>query len=332
MNKNFIDFMRGFANQKLAVAVSGGVDSICLMCWLAEIGANITCLHVHHGLRAAADVESQYVADLCAQIGVPCHIFRWTGEKPTHGLEAAARDARYKFMTDFCRENNIDALMIAHQSDDQIETFLMNLARGSGLGGLAAMRPVTYRDGVKIVRPLLNVSRAELRKWCDDNNIKYFIDEMNSDPKYTRVRIRQNRHLLSERLGISDARILLAIENLGRARDVLADNVNELTATVMRDDYAMFSESFLFDLAPEIRLKFLGTLIQRIGGDAYPARLKSLNLAISRLGNDATFTLGHCTLRRFGDEILIVPEGARTSFRKRHEKEKRNNKKQNKQY
>lgn len=331
MNKNFIDFMRDYAGQKLAVAVSGGIDSVCLLCWLAEIGADITCLHVHHGLRAAADVESEYVADLCRRLNVPCHIFRWTGDKPTAGLEAAARDARYKFMTDFCRANNIDALMIAHQSDDQVETFLMNLGRGSGLSGLAAIRPITYRDGVKIVRPLLNVSRAELRTWCDDNNVRYFIDEMNSDPKYTRVRIRQNRHLLSEQLGISDARILLAIENLGRARDALDGNVNELLAHVMRDDYAMFPESFLFDLGPEIRLKFLGTLIQRIGGDRYPPRLASLSGATTRLTTDCKFTLGHCTLRRYRNEILIVPEGARTSIRKKHEKEKRNNK-QNKQH
>lgn len=327
MNKKFIDFMSPFMDKKLAVAVSGGVDSVCLLCWLGEIGANITCLHVHHGLRSNADIESQYVADLCKQLGVPCHIFRWTGEKPAHGLEAAARDARYKFMTDFCRENDIDSLLIAHQSDDQIETFLMNLARGSGLSGLAAIAPITYRDGVKIVRPLLNVSRKELRDWCDANNVKYFMDEMNDDPKYTRVRIRQNRHILSEKLGISDARILLAIENLGRARDVLAENVNDLISQVMRNDYAMFSESFLFDLAPEIRLKFLGTLILRIGRDQYPPRLKSLIAAMTRLTGDTQFTLGHCTLRRHSGKILIVPEGARTSLRKRYEKEKRNNRK-----
>ncbi len=327
MNKNFVDFMGDYSDKKLAVAVSGGIDSVCLLVWLAQLGADVVALHVNHGLRAAAETETQYVRDLCAKLNVPCQIFYWTGDKPTTGLEAAARDARYKFMTDFCRENNIYALMVAHQADDQIETFLMNLGRGSGLYGLAAMRAVSFRDGVRIVRPLLNVSRAELKQYCDDNSIKYFWDEMNDDSQYTRVRIRQNRKLLSEKLGITDARILLAINNLGRVRDAMDNDIDKLVASVMSSDkkseYALFSDSFLFDLAPDIRLKLLGTLIQRIGGDMYPPRLKSLSNAAQMLMSDAKFTLGHCTLRRLGEKIIIVPEGTKTSFRKRYEKKQK---------
>jgi tRNA(Ile)-lysidine synthase len=220
-------------------------------------------------------------------------------------------------MTDFCHENNIDALLVAHQADDQIETFLMNLGRGSGLYGLAAMRRETVRDGVKIVRPLLDVSRKELRTWCDDNNVKYFIDEMNSDPHYTRVKIRQNRYLLDEKMGISDNRILLAIENLGRLRDKLEADVEDLVQSVVDGKRAVFSDVFLFDLSGDIRLKFIGTLIQTIGGDKYPPRLNSLAAALSKLQTDCKFTLGHCTLRRLKNQILVVPEGERTTFRKR---------------
>jgi len=323
MNQNFTDFMQKFLPGKLAVAVSGGVDSVCLLCWLAKLGANVTALHVNHGLRPAAETETQYVRDLCTKLGVPCHIFYWNGDKSMHGLEAAARTARYKFMTDFCRDNDIDALLVAHQADDQIETFLMNLGRGSGLTGLAAMRAVSWRDGVKIVRPLLDVYRAELKKYCDDNSIRYFMDEMNDDARYTRVKIRQNRHLLHEKLGISDARILLAIKNLGRVRDAVECDVAAHVDDVMHDGYAMFPDSFLFDQTPDIRLKLLGTLIQRIGGDNYQPRLNSLQSALDKLHDDCKLTLGHCTLRRLRNRILIVPEGAKTSFRKKHEKEKR---------
>lgn len=320
MNQKFIDFMHRFDGARLAVAVSGGVDSVCLLHWLAKIGADITVLHVNHGLRAAADVETQYVRDLCAELNVPCHIFYWHGEKPTTGLEAAARDARYKMMTDFCRDNNMDALMVAHQADDQIETFLMNLARGSGVYGLAAMRGISDRDGVIIARPLLGIWRAELQQYCDENAIRYFADEMNSDNHYTRVKIRQNRHVLSSMLGIRDERILLAIENLGRTRDEMDASVNKLVSGVLHKGYALFPESFLFDLGADIGLKFLGTLIQTIGGDCYQPRLNSLKTALNNLQSDCKFTLGHCTLRRLGNKILIVPEGSKTSFRKRHEK------------
>lgn len=320
MNQKFIKFMNDFSGQKLAVAVSGGVDSVCLLCWLADMGLHPIALHVNHGLRDVAGAEAQYVRDLCAARGIECHVFEWTGEKPTTGLEAAARGARYKMMTDFCRENNVDALLVAHQADDQIETFLMNLGRGSGLSGLAAMRPISIRDGVKIVRPLLNVWRHELKQYCDDNGIKYCTDAMNSDIKYTRVRIRQNRHLLADALGISDERILLAINNLNRVRDAIETNVADLVAMVKNGRRAVFLDSFLFDQDDNIRLKFIGTLIQQIGGDNYQPRLNSLRRALSNLGGDCKFTLGHCTVRRLGSRILIVPEGAKTSFRTRHGK------------
>ena len=320
MNQKFIDFMRTFIGKKLAVAVSDGVDSIALLHWLVEIGADIVCLHVNHGLRANADVETEYVREICKKLGVQCNVFYWTGEKPKNGLEAAARTARYKFMTDFCHENGIEYLLTAHQSDDQIETFLMNLSRGSGVYGLAAMQPVSERDGVKIVRPLLNVSRAELQNYCDTRGIKYFTDEMNSDTHYTRVRIRQNRHLLHDKLGISDERILLAIENLNRVRDGIESDIEKLATDVMENDFAMFSDSFLFDLGADIRLKFIGTLVQKIGGNNYQPRLDSLCRAEEKLHGNCKFTLGHCTIRRLGERILIVREGAKTTFRKRHGK------------
>ncbi|MDW3024286.1 MAG: tRNA lysidine(34) synthetase TilS, partial [Alphaproteobacteria bacterium] len=272
--------------------------------------------------------EAEYVVEACRDLGVPCHVFHWTEEKPSSGLESAARTARYKFMTDFCHKNGIKVLMIAHQADDQIETFLMNLARGSGVVGLAGIQAESYRDGIKIVRPLLSVFRAELIEYCNKNKIKYFDDEMNFDDKYTRVKIRQNRHLLSEKMGITDDRILLAIENLGRARDALEGDVVARAQTVLYDGYALFSDSFLFDLPPHVGLKLLGMLIQTIGGGEYQPRLNSLNFALSKLHENCQFTLGHCTIRRFGKQILIVPEGAKTSIRKKNEKIKRLEKKQ----
>ena len=323
MNKKFVDFMRKYSGAKMAVGVSGGIDSMCLLYWLHEIGADVVCLHVNHQLRPEADTETEYVQNVCEKLNIPCKIFYWNEEKPENGLEAAAREARYKMMTDFCHENKIEYLLTAHQSDDQIETFLMNLSRGSGLYGLSAMLPETERDGIKILRPLLEVSRAELKKYCDDNDIKYFIDSMNSDEHYTRVKMRKNRHLLNDKLDISDARILLAIQNLARTREWMDKYISNRIEMVMRSWGALFSISFLFDEAEEIRLKFLGSLIQRIGGDNYPVRLNSLQKALCNLQNDCKFTLGHCTIRRLNNRILIVPEGKRTSFRKRHEKRKK---------
>ncbi len=322
MNQKFQDFMHRYTGKAMALGVSGGVDSMCLLYWLHEIGADVVCLHVNHRLRPQADTETEYVKSVCEKLNIPCHIFYWDGDKPENGLEAAAREARYKMMTDFCHQNNIEYLLTAHQSDDQIETFLMNLSRGSGLYGLSAMLPESERDGIKILRPLLEVSRDEIKQYCDNNNIKYFVDSMNSDEHYTRVKIRKNRHVLNDKLDISDSRILLAIQNLARTREWMDKYIASRVELVIRSWGAMFVSSFLFDEAEEIRLKFLGTLIQKIGGNNYPVRLNSLQKALSNLQSDCKFTLGHCTIRRLNDRILIVPEGKRTSFRKRHEKRK----------
>ena len=322
MNQNFLDFMDKYKQSKVAVGVSGGVDSMCLLYWLHNIKMDVVCLHVNHRLRPEADVETEYVKSVCEKLNIPVHVFYWNDNKPESGLEAAARQARYKMMTDFCHENGIEYLLTAHQSDDQIETFLMNLSRGSGLFGLSGMMAESERDGIKILRPLLNVPRSEIKQYCEDNNIKYFVDSMNTDEHYTRVKIRQNRHLLDEKLGISDGRILLAVQNLGRTRQWMEKYLDSRIEMVIRSWGALFLDSFLFDEAEEIRLKLLGLLIQKIGGDDYIPRLNSLQNALSKLHSDCKFTLGHCTLRRLNDRILIVPEGKRTSFRKRHEKRK----------
>lgn len=309
--------MRPYKNSRIAVAVSGGLDSICLLHWLAELKLDLVVLHVNHGLRRMAETEAEYVRKISADMNIPCKVFRWHGDKPASNLESAARDARYRLMTDYCKENGIGLLATAHQADDQIETFLMNLGRGSGIYGLAAMRGESERDEIRIIRPLLEVFRNELREYCDNHKIRYFSDEMNDDEKYTRVRIRKNRSLLNDALGISDDRVLLAVRNLGRIRDALEFYIDRRLETVMKKDYAKFSESFLFDEPLEIRLKLLGRMIQKIGRGNYQPRLNSIEKALDRLSGDCKFTLGSCIVRRMGGRVLIVKEGSSASFIKR---------------
>jgi len=104
-------------------------------------------------------------------------------------------------------------------------------------------------------------------------------------------------------------------------RDKIENDVDKMVADVVDNRRAVFGDVFLFDLDPDFRLRFIGKLIQTIGGDKYPPRLNSLAGALSRLRGNCKFTLGHCTLRRLGARILVVPEGEKTTFRKkRHEK------------
>ncbi len=317
MNKKFIEFMKDYKNKKLAVAVSGGLDSVCLLHWLAELKFDITVLHVNHKLRSNADVESNYVENLSQNLGLKYFGFDWIESKPESGLESAAREYRYRVMTDYVKENNLDALVVAHHANDQIETFLMNLGRGSGIYGLSGMQEVSEKNEVTILRPALKVFRHEFKEYCDEKNIKYFNDEMNENEKYTRVKIRKNRGCLSQMLGISDSRILLAINNLSRTRAGLEKYILEKIKLSVKKDYARFNESFLFDEPVDIRLKLLGMILQKIGGGKYQPRLNSLENALDKLSSDTKITLSGCVLRRLNDEILIVPQGNSCSFRKR---------------
>ncbi len=316
MNCKFLDFIQKYKSTPVALAVSGGVDSVSLLYWYAASGLPAVVLHVNHKLRKESEVEAEYVKATAEKLGMPCHIFEWTGEKPTAGLEAAARSARYGMMLDWCRTNNIGVLMTAHQADDQIETFLMNLGRGSGVYGMAGIRPESQQDGIIIARPLLNVFRNELQDWCDSNNIKYFKDQMNEDENYTRVKIRKNRHLLRDKLGISDQRILLATENLSRARAALESIIDYQLSNVRFDDgRAFFSAGMLFSLPDELQLKFLGELIKRVAGAEYSPRLVKIERLRDALSDDTIATLSNCVIRRFGDKILVAQMGKSISFR-----------------
>ena len=269
-----------------------------------------TVLTVNHNLRPASDSDAMFVMHAAAALGLECHVLEWTGAKPESGIEAAARDARYKLLINWCKAHGIDMLMTAHNRDDQIETFLMNLGRGSGVYGLACMRDETERDGMIIARPMLNISRAELEQYTKDNKIDFVYDEMNDDENFTRVKIRKNRCAVQELLGISDDRILTAIENLSRARDAIYNLIPDIQGTRI-----IFASDEFASNPLEIQMKFLSRAIQKIGGSEYPPRLEQIHGAITRLNTDCQFTLGRCIVRRLGNKILITPEGSSTSFR-----------------
>ena len=148
----------------LALAVSGGADSLALLLlaqrWRSAraSGPQLLVLTVDHGLRPESAAEARFVGEVASRYGLSFRSLRWEGPAPTAGVEAAARAARYSLLLGAARAEGATHLATAHHRDDQAETFLMRLARGSGVYGLAAMSPDVDRDGIRLVRPLLDVS------------------------------------------------------------------------------------------------------------------------------------------------------------------------------
>lgn len=168
----------------LAVAVSGGPDSLALAflaaAWAAKRRGRIVALTVDHGLRKDSGKEARTVGRWLNDAGVAHHILTWKGPKPRTGIQAAARNARYRLLREWCRRQGILHLLVAHTRDDQAETFLLRLHRESGVAGLAAMPAISEEPDLRILRPLLTLPKARLiatlqarkQEWIEDPSNK----------------------------------------------------------------------------------------------------------------------------------------------------------------
>jgi tRNA(Ile)-lysidine synthase len=182
-------------DRTIGVAVSGGPDSLALLLLAAATRpGKIEAATVDHDLREGSRKEAEMVADLCKMLGVPHEILtvNWD-KKPTSAIQERARLQRYKALGEWAKEKKIDVVVTAHHSDDQAETLLMRLVRGSGIRGLAGMRALRKFPGsnIAIARPLLRWTRGELGEICVAAGIEPAIDPSNSDPKFERVRVRE---------------------------------------------------------------------------------------------------------------------------------------------
>ena len=181
----------------VVTGVSGGADSVCLLFMLCSLskrlGFRVTVCHVNHGLRGvAADEDEAYVTRLCERLGVPCRIFRENVEliarKRKQSTEEAGRMIRREAFEIMCRENGGTKIATAHHRDDNAETVLLNIARGTGIRGLCGIRPVRG----KWIRPMLCLSRTEIEEWVKEEGIAFCTDATNEEDVYTRNRIRHN--------------------------------------------------------------------------------------------------------------------------------------------
>jgi tRNA(Ile)-lysidine synthase len=185
-----------FARAKaLLIAVSGGPDSTALLLmaseWAKRRGkTRIEAATVDHGLRPESADEARAVGEICARLGVSHRVLHWKGAKPATRLQERAREARYRLLVDYAKALGADAVMTAHHADDQAETVLFRLLRGSGLAGLRGMDVMTARDGMTIARPLIGLKKRDLIAFANARAAPFIDDPSNSDPRFARTRLR----------------------------------------------------------------------------------------------------------------------------------------------
>jgi len=270
-----------------AVAVSGGGDSLALMLLLADWATMRArplpvVLTVDHGLRPESLRNARDVIKRAEAKGLQAHILLWRGRKPSSDVEAVAREARYRLMGAWCRAQGVTGLYVAHTIDDQAETFLLRLARGSGVDGLSAMASVSAYpspdcESLFVVRPLLSVSRVRLRRFLEARGETWTEDVMNADPRFARTRLRTVWPVL-EGVGLSAARIAAAAGHLARAREVLDQTTQVLLANICRvKDGRMFIDGGqLAGVPEEIGLRALSQLLMDVSGNTYRPRFERL--------------------------------------------------------
>ncbi len=265
----------------LVLAVSGGPDSTALMVLAARWrgrakSPRLVAVTIDHGLRQESKREAKAVEKLAHKLGIEHRTLAWVGRKPKTGLQEAARLARYRLLSEAANAVDARCVLTAHTLDDQAETVLFRLARGSGIRGLAGMdspggMPVKEGRGIQLVRPFLAIPKSRLIATLKAAKVRYADDPSNRDPRFTRPRLRELMPMLA-REGLTASRLALLARRVQRVEDtifqvlahantrvVIGDPLDDGPVTLLHTD--VFS-----DLPHEIAIRVLGWTIRRAGG------------------------------------------------------------------
>ncbi len=319
------------AARGIVLGVSGGPDSVALMLLAAEWARGraapppLYAATVDHGLRKDSASEAKMAARWAAGLALPHAILVWDGVKPKSRIQESARAVRYELLFEYAARIGADHVMTAHHADDQAETILFRLLRGSGVSGLAGMASSSERSGLVLARPLLAHTKADLAAICQSRAHPFIDDPSNNDPAYARTRMRRLGGLLADE-GLGRAALLKLGRRAARADAALAAYASAVRANLAarREPGGFRAEiSALADEPEEILLRFLIDELKLISGGK-PFRLERLEaLALQfgealRAGIAFTATLGGAALRLQGNRTLVImKEGARGGGAKR---------------
>ncbi len=268
----------------LLLAVSGGSDSMALLQlaheWRARQGhtTKLVVASIDHRLRDASKDECEFVAAFCAARNIPHVQLHWEGAKPASGIQEAARQMRYRLLIEAARAQGCEAIVTAHTMDDQAETVLMRLMRGSGLSGLQGMSTVSEKEGLPLLRPLLVFPRERLRVSLRAAGLSWREDASNEDARFLRPRLRKILPQLAEE-GLDATRFVKLAKKFARANEALDEGARQLLASSKELERTAYRTT-----PEEIRLRALKLVIASFNPDAYPPsdeELEALDAALT---------------------------------------------------
>lgn len=258
-------------SQRVGVAVSGGADSVFLLHALRELASRwnlrLSVVHIEHGIRGQASLaDAEFVAKLAASFGLALHLHCADVAAENDNLEQAARRVRSAFYQELISSRQVDRIATGHTRSDQAETVLYRILRGSGLAGLAGILPVTD-DG--LVRPLLELTREEIRDWLRERNIEWREDETNDDRSYARNRLRHE--ILPLLAGSFNPRLDQALANLATLaqdeEDYWERELDRLLPLTGLEPPVVIPVSQLAEGPPAVTRRMVRRLIRHVKGD-----------------------------------------------------------------
>ncbi|RBW61559.1 tRNA lysidine(34) synthetase TilS [Phaeobacter gallaeciensis] len=298
---------------RIGVAVSGGGDSVALLHLLCHAferdEVSIHAVTVDHGLRPEAVQEAQEVAGLAARLGVSHDILRWERWDGQGNLQDQARRARYDLMQQWAMDKGLKTIALGHTADDQAETVLMRLARGAGVSGLSAMSTTRSLGDVVLVRPILAISRADLRHYLETLKESWTEDPSNQDLRFDRIKVRQALEVL-EPLGVTQASLSMVARNMEQAREALNWHVHDIAKRVVQfdgGDIVIPRADFLV-LPYETRRRLLVGAVNWITASEYGPRRAAVEHVLTALDQGSTGSLGGCHVLKQGDNLRICRE------------------------
>ena len=303
-------------NQDFIVAVSGGPDSLALS-FLAKIFSiknflNVKYLIVDHKLRKESTFEAKYVQKILKNYLISLEILTWNGPKQKKNIQSLARDKRYELLIRKAKKFNIKNILLGHHLDDLFENFFIRILRGSGLNGLISLDKKTEKDGVNLVRPLINVDKKDLIYISKNIFGSYVEDPTNQDDKYKRVKIRNFLTQLSSE-GLDRNKFFLTIKNLKIANEnikfYVKRNLSENLTFFEKKQKIILKERFLFQ-SDEVLFRSFVELIKMIGKKYHPVRGKKIDKIIQLINSKPSFkvTLGGCVIKKVNGTIILSKE------------------------
>jgi tRNA(Ile)-lysidine synthase len=282
---------------RIGVAVSGGSDSIALLNlvfdWAKSHNKIISAVTVNHNLRDGVEGEIKLVSDFCYKLSIPYSVLSWEGWDKKGNLQAEARRARYRLISDWAILNKIDVVAVGHTKDDVIENFIIRLSRGSGVDGLSQMLSVFKFYDVNYVRPLLDLGRSELREYLNFKKVTWVDDPSNENSKFHRVKVRKMLSNLKG-MGVNIDNIADSSKHLRRSREALESYTEDLAKKCIefREGDIIFGLDIFLEIPLEVQRRLLIKALKFMGNLDFGPRAKEVKNLINAFQDYRSHTLG----------------------------------------